>query len=50
MIKVKKIAITQGGRTRLHQATSHARNNWMILKIYHVSPLVTVRKIDQRVR
>ena len=39
---------TRGGRTRSHQATSHARNNWMISKIFHVSRLVNVQKIDQR--
>ena len=40
----------QGGRTRSRQAPSHARNNWTISKIFHVSPLVTVQKIDQRAR
>ena len=40
----------QGGRTRLCQATSYARNSWMISKIFHLSPLVTVQKIDQRAR
>ena len=42
--------MSQGGRTRSRQATSHAQNNWMISKIFHVSPLVTVQKIDQRAR
>ena len=46
--KAEKAAATQAGRTRTRQATSHARNNWMISKIFYVSPLVTIQKIDQR--
>ena len=28
---------------RPRQATSHPQNNWMISKIFHVSPLVTTK-------
>ena len=42
--RILTLGAYQGARTRSRQATLHARNNWMISKIFHVNPLVTVQK------
>ena len=41
--------VNRQGWDKAHQIMSRGQSNWMISKLFHLSPLVTVQKTDQRV-